>query len=426
MITQIVETATLFTDDFNSTLNAANWDYNHWVAGTSNPSFYGRTQQRQSLPVVSNGQLHLELDTYNPTNGSVPSFYGSEAITTATFSNATGGVSFEIKAHFENAVVAGIVGGMFSYHVNPGGLHDEIDVEAVSNKLAQIHTNVYENEPTDSVGNPQFYPISSALTDEHTYRMEWFQNAVCWYVDGQLLRVDRSDIPQNSMALHLNIWAPSDRWPEAFSGALNPVTNASSNTSYFFDINSVHVARLSSTNYFPLTPMLRNGISVMPEDYTGPATAAGGALIHFQYIGDSSGEIIIGTPYNDFINSGPGDDAIDAREGNDVIDGGRGSNFLTGGAGTDIFFSDGRGGVTTWSTITDWQAGEQLSVWGWHPGTSRIVEWTRAGAAGYEGLTMHADLNGDGTIDTSVTFTGITSQSQLPTPQEFDGVLWFT
>jgi hypothetical protein len=47
------------------------------------------------------------------------------------------------------------------------------------------------------------------------------------------------------------------------------------------------------------------------------------------------------------------------------------------------------------------------------------------GAAGYEGLTMHADLNNDGIIDTSVTFTGILSQSQLPTPLEFDGVLWF-
>ncbi len=181
----------------------------------------------------------------------------------------------------------------------------------------------------------------------------------------------------------------------------------------------------TSFSTVPMTTMLRNGISVMPERYSGPATAAGGAPIHFQFIGDSTGEVLIGTPYNDFINVAGGVDAVNAGAGNDVIDGGTGSNFLTGGPGTDIFFSDGRGGVTTWSTITDWQAGEQLSVWGWHPGVSRIVAWVQAGAAGYEGLTMHADLNGDGTIDTSVTFTGITSQSQLPTPQEFDGVLWF-
>ncbi len=173
-------------------------------------------------------------------------------------------------------------------------------------------------------------------------------------------------------------------------------------------------------------PMIRNGIGVMPEYYTGPATAAGGASIHFQYIGDGMNEVLIGTHYNDFINVAGGMDAVDAGAGNDVIDGGTGSNFLMGGMGTDIFFSDGRGGQTTWSTIVDWQTGEQLSVWGWQPGVSRIVQWVQAGAAGYEGLTMHADLNGDNVIDTSVTFTGIVSQSQLPTPLQFDGVLWFT
>ena len=175
----------------------------------------------------------------------------------------------------------------------------------------------------------------------------------------------------------------------------------------------------------PLLPMVRNGISFLPDRYIGPATAAGGVPIHFQFIGDSTGEVVIGTDYNDFINVAGGVDAVNGGAGNDVIDGGIGSNFLTGGPGIDIFFSDGRGGGTTWSTITDWQAGEQLSVWGWQPGVSRIVAWVQAGAAGYEGLTMHADLNGDGTVDTSVTFTGITSQAQLPTPLEFDGVLWF-
>ena len=218
---------------------------------------------------------------------------------------------------------------------------------------------------------------------------------------------------------------------------INPTENLLNSSHYYVTFSPGSVKDLVGNSYAgttsydftteepALTPVIRNGISVMPERYTGPATAAGGAPIHFQFIGDSSGEVVIGTQYNDFINVAGGVDAVNAGAGNDVIDGGTESNFLTGGPGTDIFFSDGRGGVTTWSTITDWQAGEQLSVWGWHPGTSRIVAWVQAGAAGYEGLTMHADLNGDGTVDTSVTFTGITSQSQLPTPQEFDGVLWF-
>ena len=183
----------------------------------------------------------------------------------------------------------------------------------------------------------------------------------------------------------------------------------------------------SATTDHPLmSPVTHNGVNVDPVRYSGPAKAAEEETIHFQFIGDSSGEVLIGTSNNDFISVGAGVDAVNSGAGNDVVDGGIDSNFLTGGAGTDIFFSDGRGGGITWSTITDWQAGEQLSVWGWKPGISRIVEWVQAGATNYEGLTMHADLDGNDVIDTSVTFTGITSQSQLPTPlDQFDNLLWF-
>jgi hypothetical protein len=38
---------------------------------------------------------------------------------------------------------------------------------------------------------------------------------------------------------------------------------------------------------------------------------------------------------------------------------------------------------------------------------------------------MHADLDANGSIDTSVTWSGMT-QAQLPTPVQFDGLLWFT
>jgi uncharacterized delta-60 repeat protein len=219
---------------------------------------------------------------------------------------------------------------------------------------------------------------------------------------------------------------------------ITPSSDWSYETHYFVTFDSGTVKDLAgnsyagSTNYDFTTglgstiySMIRNGVSIEPAVYRGPAIAAEGKAIEFQYIGNDAGEVLVGTEFNDFINTTDGMDVIDAGVGNDVIDGGTGSNFLTGGAGTDIFFSDGRGGVTTWSTITDWQSGEQLSVWGWHPGTSKIIAWVQAGAPGYEGLTMHADLNGDNVIDTSVTFSGIVSQSQLPTPLQFDGVLWF-
>jgi serralysin len=187
-----------------------------------------------------------------------------------------------------------------------------------------------------------------------------------------------------------------------------------------------HDSTLKLSDYIFMVPMIHNGIGINPDLYSGPATAAGGDIIRFQLIGDGSGEVVQGTSYNDFISVGAGDDAVNAGVGNDVIDGGLGSNFLTGGVGSDIYFSDGRSGGATWSTIVNWEQGEQLSVWGWKPGISQIVMWRQDGASGYQGITMHADLNGDGIIDTSVTFTGITSQAQLPTPLDrFDNLLWF-
>jgi len=150
----------------------------------------------------------------------------------------------------------------------------------------------------------------------------------------------------------------------------------------------------------------------LPDTYTGPVPG-----IVNQKMGSSGGDIILGTQLADFINAGAGNDAIDGGAANDVIDGGLGSNFLTGGAGADIFFLDGRAANTsiTWSTITDFQVGDGLTVWGYQPGISRFLWVAGDGATGYKGATLHCDLDGNGTTDTSVTFSGLT-QSQLPTP----------
>jgi hypothetical protein len=88
-----------------------------------------------------------------------------------------------------------------------------------------------------------------------------------------------------------------------------------------------------------------------------------------------------------------------------------------GGAGSDTFFLDGRAAATstTWSTITDFAVGDKLTVWGYQPGVSKFLWVASDGAEGYKGATMHCDLDGNGVIDTSVTFTGV-AQAQLPTP----------
>ncbi len=157
-------------------------------------------------------------------------------------------------------------------------------------------------------------------------------------------------------------------------------------------------------------------------EYTGPVQ-------HLQYemMGTAGRDIVFGTNGNDFINVRAGTDAVNAGAGDDVIDGGTGSNFLTGGGGNDVFFIDGRGGgAPTWSTITDWSAGDQLAIWGWVPGTSKLSWQENAGATGYQGATLHADLDSNGSIDVSVTWAGVT-QAQLPNPIAVasDQLLWF-
>jgi Ca2+-binding RTX toxin-like protein len=153
--------------------------------------------------------------------------------------------------------------------------------------------------------------------------------------------------------------------------------------------------------------------------YEGPVT-----YLNYEFAGTDNGEAVLGTSWNDFVHLGQSDDAADGGAGDDVLDGGTGSSFLTGGAGQDVFFVDGRGGGVTWSTITDWQVGEQVSLWGWQQGVSKAIWVDDAGAEGYRGVTMHADLDNNGVIDASVTWAGL-SQADLPTPTQHDSLLWF-
>ncbi|TWA61057.1 serralysin [Azospirillum brasilense] len=145
--------------------------------------------------------------------------------------------------------------------------------------------------------------------------------------------------------------------------------------------------------------------------YSGPVQN-----LQWQLIGSNDGEAIVGGASNDFINGLGGMDAIDGGAGDDVLDGGTGSNFLTGGAGHDTFFLDGRSGDPVWSTVTDLEAGELVTVWGWQPGQSTLTWEDWQGAGGFEGATAHIDLDGNGRIDASVTLSGhaVSSLSTMP------------
>lgn len=176
----------------------------------------------------------------------------------------------------------------------------------------------------------------------------------------------------------------------------------------------------------PVFKVSKNGISneITPTVYEGAVS-----FLEYQLLGDKENDIVIASDNNDFINLLGGDDAANGGAGDDVLDGGTGSNFLTGGGGDDTFFLDGRSGNPTWSTITDFSA-DEINIWGWIQGISNLVTSTEnEGAENYKGATFHFDLNNDGVIETSITFTGL-SIDQIPTSSaqtiEQNGYLLFS
>jgi glycosyl hydrolase family 16 len=240
----------LLQDNFsdNIQLNPSIWEINQYTA-VNNPSYYGRTQIEQSLPVVSNGALHLTVQTYNPT-GPGNSFLGSEAISKETFNNNAGGIAFTAIARIVNPV-PGMVGGIFAYNYNSStNLDNEIDFESLTNDATaqnnEEQTNIYGNQPLGA-GNPAFV-LDPSLTAYQTYTVEWFPNEVLWFINGQLVRQSTVDVPQGPMAFHLNFWAPDTGWADAYSASLLPTANPQDNQTYSFDVESLSVATVEDIN----------------------------------------------------------------------------------------------------------------------------------------------------------------------------------
>lgn len=337
MAKQLGATKTLFSDTFNGPLKATSWDYNHWQAN-NNPSFYGRTQQRQELPDAGNGVLRLKLDTYNPSDSKHTSFLGSEAITRQKFGlGDSKGIAFEVKAKFVNAP-KGVVGGFFTFSGN-AQKHDEIDYEALSNNPTQIQTNVYANEPLGA-GHVKFVPVTGTLSDYHTYRIEWTKNEVRWLVDGKEVRVETTHVPKNAMAMHLNIWAPDSGWSNAYSASLQPAKSAGQNSASYFDIAYAKVLELSVING-------GSGSNVLK-----------GTSLADRIQGRTGDDVLQGRKGADLMVGGRDDDVLRGGRGDDDISGGLGNDVLRGGKGNDVFVFDTALGPDNVDGIKDFTPGE--------------------------------------------------------------------
>lgn len=162
-----------------------------------------------------------------------------------------------------------------------------------------------------------------------------------------------------------------------------------------------HFAAAPGSNFLTATADGQQTLGV-GEVYQGPVS-----YLQYQYIydGAQSVAIIAGTP-NVFVKNFVGDAAVGLLSGQNVVDAGKGSNFLVGGTGTDVFFLDGRSAVVTWDTVVGFHAGDIVTLFGFHAATSSYYWEDNAGAVGYTGRTMRANLSGSGGIEASITFAG--------------------
>ncbi len=126
-------------------------------------------------------------------------------------------------------------------------------------------------------------------------------------------------------------------------------------------------------------------VFISGDTYSGPVQGLGHQLT---LVTPDNLNITASVP-NVFIRSGSGNDAIDVSRvnGNNVLDGSGGSSFLTGGTGNDTFFLDDRALASdTYSTVVNFHAGDNITVFGVDATNFHLTTQDNQGAAGAKGL----------------------------------------
>lgn len=139
------------------------------------------------------------------------------------------------------------------------------------------------------------------------------------------------------------------------------------------------------------------GLASAAEPGQALANDPNGLAAQFVYNGANVVAVATQTAENVFVKSisAARSSALAGGAGNDVLDGGLGSVFLTGGAGRDFFFTDARQSAFVWTTVTDFQAGEIVTLYGFQQGRDSFQVLPQPqGAAGFQGVTLEANVNG--------------------------------
>ena len=317
----------LLRDDFDSTGNV---DTTVWRLpfGDSEGTFVGRTQFRgdsaTDIPqqgIAAAGAtdgmvMEVHLDTYSPIDPG-NQFLGTDVLTKRNFARG-GGLSYEARMRLKAPTTGGLVGAGFLYDVTrespPGTIvRDEIDVELISNQATGAmtqdpFTNLWNDGNFASPGNGAYVNVGGLdLTQFHDYRVDWTPQSVKWYVDDQLVRTVTSDVPDDPMNLHFNLWAPDTDFADAYNAALQPAATVGANQRYSLQVDHVEVNRFDTTASANLltdgsfeTGVLTD-INAVPVTTTGEWLRFGNSSIGFSESGfGTPDETPVGHP-DDFV-----------------------------------------------------------------------------------------------------------------------------
>ena len=168
-------------------------------------------------------------------------------------------------------------------------------------------------------------------------------------------------------------------------------------------------ANSSDLAHFPISPLTVLTSTPFGSTTVAQVEAYAGPLdnVQSQFLYDGAGPLaIVAQQSSMLISSKATATAVQLQGGANVVNMEQGSSFLVGAAGNDTFILHADQPQVTWNTIANFHTGDSITIYGVHTGTS-IETWeANAGAAGWTGATLHLDLNGDKTIDSSLTFAG--------------------
>jgi hypothetical protein len=234
-------TTQIFSDDFiTPVVSSQLWHIPTWVS-SADGTYLGRTQfrcsQNATLPLSTNSQAIINVESYNPTGFS---FYGTDLITNRSFLPGNG-LIFTIYAKIKTPVSGGIVGGIYLYDLTGTSqtIHDEIDFELLTNDLNKIHTNFYNAEPLGT-GHPDSVTVANPVTDFHKYVIKWLPEGTTWLVDEKLIRTSNNS-PSGPMHFNLNMWVPEIEWKAAYNNVIQPTTQTGLNQIFSLLVESVRV-----------------------------------------------------------------------------------------------------------------------------------------------------------------------------------------